>query len=190
MARPTRRAVGGIRLPGWLPRPWPSPRGRAHDPADRRPVEHWIDIRLGPQAGDTIGLGGDPPARDRAGNWAYGFAVVVDDIRHGIDLVIRGEDILEATPQQIALGRLLGRDRPARFLHHPLVRTHDGAKLSKADRSLPVRSLLDAGVSRERLFGAAAWLAGLTPSADPIELDRVTGLIAARAVATGEAPRR
>jgi glutamyl/glutaminyl-tRNA synthetase len=153
-------------------------------------VERWVDVRLGRQEGRAVGLGGDPPARDRAGNWTYGFSVVVDDIRHGIDLVVRGEDILEATPQQLALARLLGRDRPATFLHHPLVRTRDGAKLSKADRSVPVRSLLDAGVARERLFGAAAWLAGLTPSADPIDLDEATGRIAALAgIASGRSAR-
>lgn len=144
-------------------------------------VERWVDVRLGPRDGPAVGFGGDPPARDRAGNWTYAFSVVVDDLRHGIDLVVRGEDILEATPGQIALARLLGRERPAAFLHHPLVRTRDGAKLSKADRSVPVRSLLDAGIARERLFGAAAWLAGLTLTADPIDLDEATGRIAARA---------
>ena len=46
---------------------------------------------------------GDLPIRDRHGNWTYGFCVVVDDLRQGIDLVIRGEDLLDATAAQIRL---------------------------------------------------------------------------------------
>ena len=53
---------------------------------------------------------GDLSIRDRHGNWTYGFAVVVDDLRQGVDLVVRGRDLLDATPDQIRLGALLGRD--------------------------------------------------------------------------------
>ena len=76
---------------------------------------------------------GDLPIRDRDGNWTYAFAVVVDDLRQGVDLVVRGRDLLAATPAQIRLARLLGREAPATFAHHPLIRRPDGAKLSKAD---------------------------------------------------------
>ena len=49
-----------------------------------------------------------------------------------VDLVIRGEDLLSSTGRQLRLGRLLGRERPPVFLHHPLINKPDGAKLSKA----------------------------------------------------------
>ncbi len=118
-------------------------------------AETWTDLVLGLQSGKPP-RAGDLPIRDRHGNWTYAFCVVVDDIRHQIDLVIRGEDLLDATPAQIRLGRLLGRAMPPRFLHHPLVRRRDGRKLSKADGASGVRDLLAAGEAAEELRARAA----------------------------------
>jgi len=73
--------------------------------------------------------------------------VVVDDHRGGIDLVVRGEDLVAETPRQIRLGRRLGRLTPARFLHHPLIRKTGGAKLSKSGGDTGVRELRAAGWS-------------------------------------------
>jgi glutamyl-Q tRNA(Asp) synthetase len=139
--------------------------------------ERWVDLLAGPMA-DEPAAGGDLPVRDRLGNWTYGFCAVVDDARHGVDLVIRGRDLLHATPAQLRLARLLGRDVPPRFLHHPLVRRASGRKLSKAEDDTSVRSLLDAGHSPAGLFGLAARLAGLQPTDEPIDpadLGRVFG---------------
>jgi glutamyl/glutaminyl-tRNA synthetase len=118
-------------------------------------VESWDDLVLGPQTG-PVALSGDLPIRDRNANWTYGFCVVVDDRRHRIDLVIRGEDLREATPAQIRLGRLLGRAEPPRFLHHPLIRRPDGRKLSKADGATSVRELLASGATAGQLRDEAA----------------------------------
>ena len=104
------------------------------------------------------------------GNWTYGFCVVVDDLRHGVDLVIRGRDLLDATPAQVRLARLLGRERPPRFLHHPLVQRKSGQKLSKAEGDTAVRTLLDEGRTPAELFGLAARLAGLRADGRPIEI--------------------
>ena len=103
-----------------------------------------MDLLAGPLA-DEPASGGDLLVRDRVGNWTYAFCVVVDDMRHGVDLVIRGRDLLHSTPVQLRLARLLGRETPPRFLHHPLIRRVSGQKLSKADGDTAVRSLLDAG---------------------------------------------
>ena len=97
---------------------------------------------------DTPAAAGDLLVRDRDGNWTYGFCVVVDDLAHGIDLVIRGRDLLDATAGQLRLARLLGRETPPRFLHHPLDPAGHGSKLSKADGDTAVRSLLAAGRRR------------------------------------------
>ena len=104
---------------------------------------------------------GDLLLRDRTGNWTYQFSVVVDDERHDVDLVIRGEDLLPSTGRQIRLSRMLGRERPPVFLHHPLVRKADGAKLSKSSGDTGVRELRRAGASPEMVLGRAAWLTGL-----------------------------
>src|SRR5690606_35193200 len=84
-------------------------------------VESFEDLRLGPQAQEPARQCGDLLARDRLGNWTYQFCVVVDDRDQGVDLVIRGEDLLGSTGRQLRLARMLGRDVPPRFLHHPLV---------------------------------------------------------------------
>jgi glutamyl/glutaminyl-tRNA synthetase len=133
-------------------------------------TESWIDLRLGPQ-GDVPDREGDLLVRDRAGNWTYPFCVVVDDARQGIDLVVRGEDLLPATARQIRLGRLLGRGEPPAFLHHPLIRKAGGAKLSKADGDTSVRDLRAAGMSAAELIGRAAAAVGLL--AEPRELSAV-----------------
>jgi glutamyl/glutaminyl-tRNA synthetase len=107
-------------------------------------AESFEDLLVGHQTGEPAATG-DLVVRDRSGNWTYGFAVVVDDLRHGIDLVVRGEDLLTDTARQIRLGRLLGRAEPPRFLHHPLIRKPSGAKLSKSDGDTGVRDLRAAG---------------------------------------------
>jgi glutamyl/glutaminyl-tRNA synthetase len=125
--------------------------------------EPFDDLRLGPHAGDPSATG-DPVVRDREANWSYGFAVVVDDLRQGVDLVVRGEDLLAETARQIRLGRLLGRAEPPRFLHHPLIRKAAGAKLSKSDGDTGIRELRAADRSVDEIRGEAARL-GAIPEA-------------------------
>jgi glutamyl/glutaminyl-tRNA synthetase len=126
-------------------------------------VERFDDVLLGPQVGDPSATG-DLVIRDRERNWSYGFAVVVDDLRHGIDLVVRGEDLLPETARQIRLGRLLGRTERPRFLHHPLIRKPSGAKLSKSDGDTGVRDLRVAGWPPARVREEAARLASIPSS--------------------------
>lgn len=120
-----------------------------------RGSETWMDRLAGPCSGE-VGASGDPILRDRDGQWTYGFSVVVDDLRQGIDLVVRGRDLLDATPDQIRLGRLLGRGTPPTFAHHPLIRRPDGSKLSKADGATGIRELRAAGRSAQDLIREAA----------------------------------
>ncbi len=136
----------------------------------------WVDVLRGPSSGPATPAG-DLPIRDRNGNWTYALCVVVDDLRHGVDLVVRGDDLLEATPAQIRLGRLLGRQSPPVFAHHPLVRRPDGSKLSKADGATAVGELLDAGRTPEELFGEAAHRVGLLPTSRPTSFDEALALI-------------
>jgi glutamyl-tRNA synthetase/glutamyl-Q tRNA(Asp) synthetase len=122
--------------------------------------ERWTDLVLGARSG-VPAAAGDLPIRDRYGNWTYALCVVVDDMRQAIDLVIRGEDLNEATAAQIRLARLLGRATPPRFLHHPLIRRPDGRKLSKADGATSIRERLAAGGSAVVLRTEAAGSIGL-----------------------------
>jgi len=125
-------------------------------------TETFDDLRLGRRSGEPVATG-DLVALDRERNWSYAFAVVVDDRRQGVDLVVRGEDLLDETARQIRLGRLLGRDAPPRYLHHPLIRKPSGAKLSKADGDTGVRDLRAAGRSATDVREEAARIGGLPP---------------------------
>lgn len=110
-------------------------------------IERFDDARLGPQEQEPAEQCGDVLIRDRHGNWTYQFAVTVDDWRQGIDLVVRGVDLLASTGRQIRLSRLLGRERPPVFLHHPLIMKTRDQKLSKADGDSGRRELRARGVS-------------------------------------------
>jgi glutamyl-Q tRNA(Asp) synthetase len=117
--------------------------------------EAWTDVLAGPSV-TPVAPHGDLPIRDRHGNWSYGFCVVVDDLRQGIDLVVRGRDLLGATGVQIRLGRHLGRVRPPTFLHHPLIIRPDGTKLSKSAGDTGVRELRAAGLTPDDIIERAA----------------------------------
>jgi glutamyl/glutaminyl-tRNA synthetase len=121
-----------------------------------------MDGLLGPCA-DEVTPSGDLPIGDRHGHWTYGFCVVVDDLRQGVDVVVRGRDLLHATPAQIRLARLLGRERAPAFLHHPLIRRPDGSKLSKSAGDTGVRELRAAGRTAAEVREMAA-LRGHVPA--------------------------
>ena len=61
---------------------------------------------------------------------SYQLACVTDDAYSGITEIVRGADLLEATPRQIYLQQLLGYATP-KYAHLPLVLGGDGQKLSK-----------------------------------------------------------
>lgn len=143
-------------------------------------VEHFDDLYIGPIEQVPSLQCGDLLLRDRHGLWTYQFAVVVDDIAHDIDVVIRGADLIESTGRQLRLARLLGRTAPPLFLHHPLVRHADGAKLSKSSRDTGIRELREQGRTPAQLFGQAAHASGLAASDAPLTLDDIATLFAAR----------
>jgi len=104
---------------------------------------------------------GDLVLRDRNGYWSYHFCVVVDDLRHGVDWIIRGEDLLASTGRQMLLAELLGGDVPFAYAHHPLLTAPDGRKLSKRDFDAPLAVHRKDGAPPERLLGDALHALGL-----------------------------
>lgn len=155
-------------------------------------AESFHDLRLGEQAQEPAKQCGDLLICDRAGQWTYQFCVVVDDMRHGVELVTRGEDLLDSTGRQIRLARLLGREGPPRFLHHPLILDDEGCKLSKRTAGGPIRDLRTAGRSAESVLGEAAYGAGLTDRPGPLSRSEALECVAAslRQPATRDRSRR
>ena len=80
---------------------------------------------------------GDFVIKRADGCWAYQLAVVVDDAAQGMTDVVRGADLLESTPRQVFLQRVLGLPTP-RYAHLPLMLDEHGRKLSKSLRALPL----------------------------------------------------
>lgn len=108
-----------------------------------------VEQHLAHDAGDFILKRGD-------GFWAYQLAVVVDDAEQGVTDVVRGADLLDSTPRQIYLQRLLGVPTP-RYLHVPVIRNAEGEKLSKQTGAVAVDPADDAA-ALQALLRAAAFL--------------------------------
>jgi len=121
------------------------------------------DLLAGPQSFDVAADAGDFPITRFATPTdlppAYQLACVVDDQAMGIDLVIRGADLLPSTPRQILLYRALGH-APPRFAHVPLVIGLDGKRLAKRHGESRIAQFRAAGVSAERIVGWVAWRSG------------------------------
>ncbi|MEA2451273.1 MAG: glutamyl-tRNA synthetase [Thermoleophilaceae bacterium] len=99
------------------------------------------------------------------GAFAYNLAVVVDDAAQGVDHVVRGDDLVDSTPRQLLLARLLGVPEP-RYAHVPLVLGPDGARLAKRHGAV---TLADRNESPQQV--RAFLLSTLGVSGDPTEFD-------------------
>ncbi len=124
--------------------------------------------RLASESGDFVLKRGD-------GYWAYQLAVVVDDAGQGVTDVVRGADLIDSTPRQIYLQRLLKVPTP-RYLHLPVVRNANGEKLSKqtgarailpGDEAAAVQVLQDAAAFLELALPAAGSLGAFWEAAVP-----------------------
>lgn len=106
---------------------------------------------------------GDFVLRRADGLWSYQLACVVDDAAQGITEVVRGCDLLDSTPRQILLQRLLGLPTPA-YLHLPLAVDAHGRKLSKSSDAPAV----DVADPRAALAGALRFLGQPVPAAEDV----------------------
>jgi glutamyl-Q tRNA(Asp) synthetase len=145
-------------------------------------VQGTISQKLNEDIGDFV-------VKRRDGLYAYQLAVVVDDADLGVTDVVRGADLLDSTPRQVAVQRALGAATP-RYLHLPVATRH-GEKLSKQTLAPAVtaaagpRAIADAlrflgqavpGADRPPAMLAAAalcWTPARIPRARTVELGSV-----------------
>ena len=178
----SRREIAAERYPGRC-------RARRLRPGERLPPNTGVRLQLDdrPESFTDGALGelvqtpaeqcGDLLLRDRDGNWTYQFAVTVDDMNDGVNLVVRGMDLLSSTGRQIKLARMLGRTEPSHFFHHPLIIKPDGEKLSKSNGDTGVHELRAAGVDPAAVIGLAAAAVGLVERGERVAPDAVHRLV-------------
>jgi len=87
---------------------------------------------------------GDFIVHRKDGLHAYQLAVVVDDIAQKVTRIVRGADLLNATPMQNCLFRAFGA-QPPETLHLPMVLGRDGQKLSKQAHAPRINAETPAG---------------------------------------------
>jgi hypothetical protein len=71
----------------------------------------------------------------------------------GVTDVVRGRDLLDSAPRQMALWRALGEDAP-RFWHVPMMLDARGQRLAKRDDARSLRSLRAAGWTPDQVKAA------------------------------------
>ena len=96
---------------------------------------------------------GDFVIKRADGLFAYQLAVVVDDAEQSITHIVRGADLLDSTPRQIYLQRLLGLTTP-NYAHVPVVVNAQGEKLSKQTLAQPI----SVSAAAQQLFNALSFL--------------------------------
>ena len=129
----------------------------------------FTDQFAGPYSQDVGKTLGDfPLARDENAA-GYTLAVVVDDAEMGVTEVVRGDDLLPATPAHILLQRALGLSTPT-YCHLPLVVGPDGRRLAKRHGDTRIATFRAQGWTPERIIGRLAATCGWAEEDEEISL--------------------
>ena len=123
-------------------------------------------------AGFYEGVVDDFVIRRADGTPAYNLAVVVDDADQAVGEVVRGDDLLETTPRQIHLARLLGVSVPE-YLHVPLVFGSDGERLAKRHGAVTLEDQLAMGRTPTDVLDVFAVSLGLAENGEQLTLDEL-----------------
>lgn len=112
-------------------------------------IVHCHDAITGIQAIDLYQSARHFIIRRKEGIPAYHIASLTDDVDFGINLIVRGRDLLESTAIQLYLAQQLQHTSflNGTFYHHPLIQDPAGEKLSKSAGSTSVQFMRKNGVS-------------------------------------------
>lgn len=100
-------------------------------------IYSFTDILRGPISPPQSSWCDDFTIRRRDGIFSYNLVTVIDDNETNVTEVVRGVDILDNTPRQITLYKMLNLTVP-NYLHLPLALETNGLKLSKQNHSTPI----------------------------------------------------
>jgi glutamyl-tRNA synthetase len=95
---------------------------------------------------------GDFVVRKKDGLPAYQLCSLSDDLAMKIDLIVRGEDLLESSAAQLYLAKILGEEEwlsNVTLIHHPLLLDDEGNKLSKSAGATAIAADSGSGLERE-----------------------------------------
>ena len=166
-----RTATAHSRYPGTcrelaLPLDTPETAWRARVPADTQ--LRFTDLRQGPLTVPLAEELGDFIVRRKDGVAAYQVASVVDDVRLGVNFIVRGLDLLPSTAAQLWLATQLPGAAPfqqTQFLHHGLLLDDAGQKLSKSTQTGQQRGILAEAGSPQVVYAAVVRLLELPQAA-------------------------
>ena len=128
------------------------------------------DLVRGEQIFLAENLGGDPVIVRSSGTPLFTLGGVVDDINMGITHVIRGEDHVVNTAQQVQIFQALDAELPT-FAHLPMMLDKDGHKMSKRLGALKIEDLRQQGILPQAIN---SYMAGLGFSeAAPLAMDEL-----------------
>lgn len=120
--------------------------------------------------GPVEGVVDDIVLRRWDGTHAYNLAMVVDDADQDIGEVVRGDDLIDTTPRQLLLARLLGLPEP-RHAHVPLVLGPDGARLAKRHGAVTLADREASGESSEETLSRMGQSLGLATVDERVTMD-------------------
>jgi glutamyl-Q tRNA(Asp) synthetase len=148
--------------------------GTCRDRSESPAREFAIRIRI--PAGTVVNVAGEKIALDRClgdfvlwrrdGLPAYQLASLADDLEDGMNLIVRGRDLLASSAAQLFLADLMGETAfpKARFYHHPILTCGAGRKLSKSDQALSLAAMRENGATPAMIYREASCLLGLPPA--------------------------
>jgi glutamyl-Q tRNA(Asp) synthetase len=102
---------------------------------------------------------GDFVIQKMDGSITYQLAVAVDDVLQNITEVVRGVDLINATPRQLLIMKLLDYSNPV-YCHIPVVCHPDGSKLSKQTGA----TAIDNTQAVHQLWSALSYLSQSPPT--------------------------
>jgi glutamyl-Q tRNA(Asp) synthetase len=111
----------------------------------------WQDLFLGQQSYLATEGTDDFVIKRKEGFYAYQMAVVYDDIDQNINHIIRGSDLLDSTPPQLALYQATNTTAP-QFGHIPVIVNASGQKLSKQNQAPAISNQTASLNLQEALF--------------------------------------
>lgn len=143
------------------------------------------DLFKGPVTIDADTLG-DFPILKADGTPSYQLACAIDDATSGVTHVVRGDDLLDSTPRQLALLAALGLgDVAPTYCHLPLVLGPDGRRLAKRHGDTRLSAYRSAGTPAPRVLHYLARTLGITdPPPNPTPADLVEAFDLARIPST------